>query len=264
MKGLLANHTVGLQLLLPGDWTVDPVIASRMKLLADCGFTGVELNILEPERVNPAALRDWLGGFGLRMTAFASGATAKAFNLSLSHADETLRRLSVGRCRQFLEFAGAMGGSVIVGFMKGGPGATREPLLRSLRELAPMAEGLGVTLIVEATNRYECGVCNSVEQTLSVLDEVGSPGLRMLPDTFHMNIEERDQLAALDSCNGRFVSVHLSDNNRLLPGLGGIDFGRIVRHLVGGGYKGIFALEGNTPDFEAAVKAARDCLESLS
>ncbi len=264
MEGLLSRHTVGVQLLLPGDWQRDSEIASRMALLAECGFSAVELNVFEPEGIDAAALRAWLSGFGLRMTAFASGATAKAFNLALSHTDETLRRLSVNRCRRFLEFAGEMGAGVIVGFMKGGPAATREPLLRSLSELTPVAETLGVDLILEATNHYESGVCNRVDQTLAVLDEIASPRMKMLPDTFHMNIEERDMLAALDACAGRYVSVHLSDNNRLLPGHGCLDFGRVVRHLIGRGFTGVFALEGNMPEFESDIRTAARHLAQLS
>jgi sugar phosphate isomerase/epimerase len=263
MKGLFANHDVGIQLLLPDGFANDQEAARRMRHVAACGFTVVELNILEPERVDPPRLKDWLASFGLRMTVFASGAAAKAMNLSLTHTDEALRQVTVHRVQRFIDFAKAMDAAVVFGFIKGGPAATRAPLIRSLKELATYAEDAGAKMILEATNRYETGVCNSVEQTLSVLDEVGSPSLKMLADTYHMNIEERDMLGAFDACLDRSLSVHLSDNNRFLPGRGAIDFGPIVRHIIGRGFKGVFALEGNIPSFDQDVRDSAACLEAL-
>ena len=264
MKGLLEGFDVGVQTRLPEGFESDPSFAGWMRLMSDLGFSVVELNIVEPERIDPVRVVAFLERFGLRMTAFATGACAKALSLSLSHPDETLRGVSVHYCERYIEFGAAMGCPIILGYFKGWRDATVEPLIRSLRELAPLAEKLGVNVVLEATNRFETGVCNRADQALAVLDAVGSDRFRVLLDTFHMNIEETDMLGAFDLAAGRYGSVHLSDNNRFLPGLGAIDFGPIVRHLIDGGFRGIFALEGNIKDsFESDVTAAARCLESL-
>ncbi len=264
MKGMLEGFVVGVQTRLPDGFETDPIFGRQMKLLADLGFESVELNALEPDRVDPSRLVDYLDGHGLRMTAFATGACAKAMSLSLSHADEALRGIAVHRCQSYIDFASAIGCPIIIGYFKGGRDATPEPLIRSLKEIAPYAEEKNVHVILEATNRFETGVCNRADQTLDILDAVGSDRFRVLLDTYHMNIEEIDMLGALDLAAGRYGSVHLSDNNRFLPGLGGINFAPIIRHQIERGYRGMFALEGNIKDsFESDVTTAARYLESL-
>jgi len=58
-----------------------------------------------------------------------------------------------------------------------------------------------------------------------------------------MNIEERDLIGALKEFAPHFDSVHLSDNNRLCPGLGAVDFERIIDALRQMGYNGGVAIE---------------------
>ncbi len=70
-------------------------------------------------------------------------------------------------------------------------------------------------------------------------------GLGILPDTFHMNIEESDAGAALKQFRSHFHSLHISDNNRFFPGFGELDFARIFRLLADIGYTGSLVIEGN-------------------
>ena len=85
--------------------------------------------------------------------------------------------------------------------------------------------------------------------------------LRILPDTFHMNIEEQSTPGSLARFAGLYESVHISDNNRLFPGLGGIDFGGILRFLRDAAYQGGIAIEGNIRDsFEEDLRASMSLL----
>src|SRR5690606_21146568 len=68
---------------------------------------------------------------------------------------------------------------------------------------------------------------------------------KVLPDTFHMNIEETDTLATLRIHLERVPSFHLSDNNRCYPGLGAVEFSRVIAGLDELGYRGRIAIEGN-------------------
>ena len=45
---------------------------------------------------------------------------------------------------------------------------------------------------MEPLNRYETDFLNTCEQALELIEEVGSPQLKILLDTFHMNIEEKE------------------------------------------------------------------------
>jgi D-psicose/D-tagatose/L-ribulose 3-epimerase len=239
---------LGIQTLLPENYE-DSAFRDRLALLQQFGFTGIELNIVRPERIEPGHLQGLLAEYGLRMTMFASGATANAEGLSLSHADQSLRTASVRRCTEFIDFAAAFGAGVIVGFLKGsaGPGkdAAAGRLRDSLARLESHAREREVPLLIEATNRYESSVANSLGETADLIRGFQNPYLRILPDTYHMNIEERSMLAALVRYGDLYDSVHISDNNRYFPGLGAIDFYAVMRFLKDVGYHGSVAIEGN-------------------
>ena len=188
------RYFLAIQTRLPEDYLEDTEFRRNLETLKRLGFDGVELNIKDPESVEPARLKAYLGEFGLVLSMFASGLTAKTYQLSLATADEARRREAIRRTARFLEFAHEFGGGMIAGLLKGapqeaGPGA-RERLAASVLELAPAANRLKTPLLIEAVNRYESPVGHSLADTWDVARRAGSPLVKILPDTFHMNIEE--------------------------------------------------------------------------
>lgn len=214
-----------------------------------CGFYGVELNLPAMEQFDPAWLSALVRRHGLRLDQLATGAYAKAHGCSLSAEDPAVRRRSVEDCVRNLEFAARAGCGVILGFFKGGPGQppedARQRLTDSLQKLRPFAERWGVPVLVEATNRSESSAACSLQETLEILDAVGSPCFGMLADTYHMHLEESSVCGALRTYAGRFERLHLSDDNRLFPGFGRLDFGKILSILIQTGYTGRLGIEGN-------------------
>ena len=241
---------LSIQLTLPEKYRVDEHFAEVLRTLHGLDFSGVELNIVQPEQIDPDDLRDYLNGYGLPMNMFATGATAKALELSLSSPDESLRRRSVDKCLEFIEFARLFGAGVIVGFLKGGAGPDREQRRESFRtsllEVASSALENKVALLIEATNRYESAVANSLDDTYDLVSSASNnPLVRILPDTFHMNIEEKDQFGSLKRYAAYYDSMHISDNNRYFPGFGAIRFAEFFNFLADSGYSGGLAIEGN-------------------
>jgi sugar phosphate isomerase/epimerase len=245
----------------------------------------MELNIHDlggPSTRDIGAIRTYLAGFGLELSMFASGLTAKTLGLSLSAIDEGERERAVGGTRAMIQWVAGNRAQeasraetpigIIVGFLKGGvspkPVAARQSLVESLKQLVPYASGLGVPLIIEATNRYESSVVNSIDEGISIIDEVipkgedGRAVLQVLPDTFHMNIEEADMAEAMTRGLGYYTSLHLSDNNRFFPGFGAIDFRKVVATLDGLGYQGRLAIEGNLK--QDLVSDLSDAIDFLS
>jgi sugar phosphate isomerase/epimerase len=243
------RHFFAIQTRLPEDYTQDAEFRRNMAALERLGFDGVELNIRDPEEVEPERLKRYLAEFGLVLSMFASGLTAKSFQLSLATADEARRKEAVRRSVRFLEFAHEFGAGVIAGYLKGAPQdadpVARERLAASVLELAPTAERLKTPLLIEAVNRYESPVGHSLADTWDIARCAGSPFVQILPDTFHMNIEEVSMQQAFTAHQGAFTSVHLSDNTRHFPGYGGINFAGVIAILDGMGYQGKLAIEGN-------------------
>jgi sugar phosphate isomerase/epimerase len=100
-----------------------------------------------------------------------------------------------------------------------------------LQECCRYAEERAVTLFLEAINRYEIDQNHTVEEVMRVIQSIGSGALRLLADTFHMNIEEVDLLGSLRRAAGYLGHVHLSDSNREAPGHGHLDISAILKTL---------------------------------
>ncbi len=240
---------LAIQTVLPESYRDDRAFLDSLSALQQAGFDGIELNIRDPHAEDPSRLAAFLGGFGLSFSMFASGLAARSKGFSLAATDEALRRKSVAWAREVLGFAAAAGGGVIAGFLKGAMHETspahREQLRTSLAELAPEALRLKTPLLVEAINRFESPLGNSLGDVMELIGQSPNPFLQILPDTWHMSIEEEYIESSLVRYRDHFSSLHLSDNNRFFPGYGGLDFGRIISVLESTGYRGKLAIEGN-------------------
>ena len=233
---------------LPGDTVVE-----KWKHARDWGFDGIELR----------GRGD--GGFKARLPELTAAAEAgvpmPTVCVEMSHFigafDPELRADAVEQLRQQLDVVAAIGGRGVMTpaaygmhsnrlpvFAQRDPVADREVLIESLRTLGEHAAGLGVEVYLEPLNRYEDHLVNTVATAAEVVDAVGLASVRIVPDTYHMNIEEADPAAALLAAGiDRIGHLQASDSNRLEPGAGHVDwslFGATVRAL---GYDGPIAVE---------------------
>ena len=123
------------------------------------------------------------------------------------------------------------------------PEQDREVLLEGLSALGAHAEQAGAVLLFEPLNRYEDHMVNTVAQAADLVRAAGTPGVRVLADTYHMNIEEDDPCAALRSAGDLLGAVHVSDSNRHQPGTGHVPFDAVVATLREIGFDGVLAVE---------------------
>lgn len=135
------------------------------------------------------------------------------------------------------------------------------------RAIAPVAEAAGVKCAIEALNRFEAHLLNTMEQAAAYVKRVDHPNFGTMYDTFHANIEEKDPLGAIDTvfASGKLNHVHISENDRGTPGRGHIDIKAAIRKLKGIGYDGWMTIEafgGALPDLAAATRVWRDFFPS--
>jgi sugar phosphate isomerase/epimerase len=126
-------------------------------------------------------------------------------------------------------------------------------LVDALGTLAEHAVSEGVELYLEPLNRYEDYLVNTLASAAELIRDVGSDGVRIVADTYHMNIEEADPAAAFQSSAAFLGHVQASDSNRLEPGAGHIDwalFGATLRSI---GYDGTVAVESRLSGDAASV-----------
>ena len=113
----------------------------------------------------------------------------------------------------------------------------------SLKVACKTAEELGITLHLEVLNRFESFLVNDVEEGLRFIEQVGSPNMKLLVDTFHANIEEDNVPDALRRAGKNLGHMHLGEANRKLPGLGSLpwkEMGEVLREL---DFKGFLCIE---------------------
>jgi sugar phosphate isomerase/epimerase len=124
----------------------------------------------------------------------------------------------------------------------------RELFMRFLADLAEHAERVSGVAMLEPINRYETHFYHRLEQVRAVCDQIDSERIKICADFFHMNIEEPDIAASIESSAGYIYHVQLGDSNRLLPGQGHICFRSGFVALQQIGYDRYLALECRIPD----------------
>ena len=70
-----------------------------------------------------------------------------------------------------------------------------------------------MVLGMEVLNRYEGYILNTCEEAIDFVDEIGSSHVKIMLDTFHMNIEETNMADAIPQ-GGRQAGTSPSGENR--------------------------------------------------
>jgi len=232
---------------------------------AALGYDGVELALREAAQVDVPALKRRLASSGVEVPCISSGQVFAVDRLYFTHPDEAVRRAAVERIGDLIRLAAEFGAKVNTGRVRGfiHDGETLETAkgryLACLDRCADVAEPLGVELVVEPVNRYEINFINNCSEGLEIVKESGRACVKLMPDLFHMNIEDASFREALEAGKDFISYVHVADSNRLAPGWGHLPFDEIFGILADIGYEGYLTAEilpSPDPD-AAAAQAAR-------
>jgi D-psicose/D-tagatose/L-ribulose 3-epimerase len=119
----------------------------------------------------------------------------------------------------------------------------RERCLKNMRIVGKIAGDRGVTIGIEPLNRFENDMINTVEQALSLIIEIDSPNIKLLIDTFHANIEEKNIPLAFKRAGQYLCHIHGNESDRGTPGTGHMDWAGIRDSLQEIGYNGTIVIE---------------------
>ncbi len=233
-------------------WIVDHV--------AELGLDALEVPLMEPDLVDPRALRGGTDAAGIGL--LTSLALPEGADPAAENPDE--RRHARDLLLRGVDLTADMGATVFTGVLYSAIGKRidRRPCdddyaraAEVLRDVARHAAARGVTLGLEPINRYETYLVNTAAQADRLRRLVGEPNVGVHLDAYHMNIEEDDLYAATLAAVPHLVHVHLSESHRGIPGRGTVDWNAIFRGLADGEYDGIVGLESFVQISEA-MKAA--------
>jgi len=239
---------------------------------AKLGYDGVELALLRAEEVDIPRMKQRLSATGLEIPCISSGQVFAADRLYFTHPDAAVREAAVTRIIGMIYLAGEFGARVNTGRVRGlvhegeSTETAKERYMACLHRCADIAEKVGIELIVEPVNRYEVNFINSCAEGLDIVKAAGRQCIKLMPDLFHMNIEDVSFRQTFESAREYISYVHVADSNRLAPGWGHLPFDEIFQILSDIGYDGYLTAEilpKPEPD-QAAAQAASYLLGRLN
>ena len=241
---------------------------AALDFLGEAGFTGVELAVAYPRKVDPDKLLQKLEARKLAATTLSTGQIYGLEGLFLSSFDSSTRESAADVVKGHAELSAKIGfPPVTIGLLRGKlEQGDKSELLANFREaLLPCVEyaaKLGVILQIEPISRDETVLINTVAEALEFISSLGnSENVGILYDTYHSHKEDGDMTAVVRAAAGKITNVHLADSHRGLPGYGSVNFGAVSRALRSIGYERAYALETLVmPDREFINK---NCYESV-
>ena len=93
--------------------------------------------------------------------------------------------------------------------------------ITNVRELGDMAAAYGITLGMEVLNRFEGYLLNTCEEALDLVTKIDRPNVKIMLDTFHMNVEEDSFGDAVRLAGPLLGHMHVGEANRRPPHEGG-------------------------------------------
>lgn len=254
-------------------WTTS-VTARHEKLLRDIkatGFDGVEIPIFAGTPDDYKRLGAMLDRIGLERTAVsAMGDPA----MNLISPDAATRRAGIAYMKATIDCAEALGARTLSGplhstlgaFSGDGPtAAEKKRSISSQRAIGDHAGKRVVTIGLEALNRFECYLVNTMADLSEHIDAIDRPHIKAMYDTFHANIEEADPIGAYTRNRRNVVHIHISENDRGVPGRGNIPWKETFSAIRKSGYDDWLTIESfgrSLKDLAAATKVWRDFAES--
>lgn len=241
-----------------------------LKQVKQWGFDGIEIARFSfdgfPAEEIGRAVRDE----GLECT-FCSALTGEN---SLISDDPAVRQRAIDFIKQGVETTARIGAKVFVGpytspvgYLSGRRRTDDEwkRAVDGLRAVVPTLDACDVTLANEPLNRFETYFINLCADAVRLCEEVGSPRLGVLFDTFHANIEEKHAGAAIDSLGAHMAHVHTCENDRGAPGTGHVAWLDVFDAVRRANYNGWIVIESfgsRIPEIATAACIWRDLAES--
>lgn len=187
--------------------------------------------------------------------------------LSLTTDEDAVRTETAAYLAALADFCADVGGRIMVlgspAQRRIGDGQTRAAAVGRLEEsLAPaleMCQRHGVTLCLEPLPGPEADLVLTLDEAVTIVDEIGHPSLKTIFDVKSASSEGRPLPELIREFAPHIAHVHANDANRRGPGFGETDYRPILSSLTDVGYRGFVSVE--VFDYTAdATTIARDSL----
>lgn len=258
-------NKIGFNVLAWSAVVSDDILAT-VDRLKEVGYDSVEFYVGSPDAAAYQRVGEHCRNLGLEVSTVST--VGKAENPISDSAE--VRAKALDRLKWVIDRSHDLGAKILCGPLHSAHSvfALHAPedqeygwgaeVLHAVGEHAAQA---GITLGLEALNRFESYLCNTMEQLTHLLQQTNHPNIRAMFDTHHANIEEKKFAQAIQTIAPYLVHVHISENDRGTPGDGHINFDDAFSALAGINYQGLLTIEAfsrNDPDFANAIGVWRE------
>lgn len=252
--------------LLPWSAGTSSKVFPLVERLKEIGYDGVELLLGSPVLAEYAALSTHLQS--LEMEATAVLVLGKDENLI--SPDPAIRARGLDRIKWAIDRANELGAKIICGpfhsahgvFSRAAP-STEEYRwsAENLHQAGEYAASTEVVLALEAVNRFETYLANTMEQLADLVEQTNHPSVKAMYDTHHAHIEEKSIAEAITRIAPHLAHVHISENDRGTPGKGLVHWEQVFQSLAEIDFQGWYTIESFSradPDFANAINVWRE------
>ncbi len=251
----MADNKIGVHALVwVGGWS-EAECRKAIESSKATGYDLIEIPALDPASINVEFTRQVLEQVGMEAVC----SLGLNFDTDISSTDKEAVARGEQILKSALEVARGLGAKYLGGVLYSALGRYTAPpteegrtnCVNVLRRLAKQAGEYGMTLGLEAVNRYESNLLNTTGQTLQIISDIGETNVVVHMDTYHMNIEETDFRTPVLACGDKLGYVHLGESHRGYLGTGTVDFKTFFQALADINYQKTLTFES----FSSAVVA---------
>lgn len=261
------------------NWNCD--LQERINYAADLGLDAIDITppdyMVELNKTKMQSVKDCAAERNIELS-FCIGFPKEK---NLASPNPNIREAGIEYSKHIIEAVQFMGGKIISGILYSSwPYLYDTPItqddkkqawdyaLDSVSKIAPFAHDYGIDYVIELVNRFEQFILNSVDEGLKFCDDLGLDYVGLLLDVFHANIEEDDIAESIRKAGSRIKHVHISENNRKLPGTGNhLDWNKIFNAFQDVNYEGRVIIESFLKPFGPAgndLRIWRNLTEDIS
>jgi len=143
-------------------------------------------------------------------------------------------------------------------------------IVACLKTAAPLAEQAGITLVLEPLNilvDHPGYFLTSSREGFEIVEQVGSPAVKLLYDIYHQQVTEGNLIATITSHIDLIGHFHIADvPGRHEPGSGEINYANVLAAIDEAGYESFIGLEyapaAATAESLQAILAMREDINS--
>ena len=217
-----------------------------LKKAAKLGYDGVELALLNKNQVDLSTVKRILKETGLEIPMVSTGQIFADTGVNFTHPLKEKRDKAVSDFLGLMEVASELDAMINIGRLRGelhADSPSEELFMECMNIAMDRADELGVTVVLEPVNRYEINFLNTCGESADVIRRLGRDNLGMMPDVFHMNIEDPSIEGTFWKYSEMVKYIHFADSNRWAPGRGHLDFQSIISSIKQFGYDGWVSAE---------------------